>query len=148
MTLPASLKQRVLDAAKQERSDTRAEHCTKAIRSLVVAIAVALFILFVTGGPELGHRPAILLASTALILGGLAFAITLLAVRGFGAPGSKSMTGTPTDVLLGAVILSAPVLWLVEFGARLIWVPTVVRPASLLGTLVCHVCTLAMAAPL
>jgi hypothetical protein len=136
------MKQRVLDAAKQEASPTRTEHRAKAIRSLVVATAVALFILFVTGGPELGHRPGILLASTALILAGLAIAITLLALRGFG----KSMTGAPTDILIGAAIFSAPVLWLVELGARLIWVPTVVRPASLVSTSICHACTLAMAA--
>jgi hypothetical protein len=136
------MKQRVLDAAKHEASPTRAEHRAKAIRSLVVATAVALFILFVTGGPELGHRPGILLASTALILAGLAIAITLLALRGFG----KSMTGAPTDILIGAAIFSAPVLWLVELGARLIWIPTVVRPASLVSTSICHACTLAMAA--
>lgn len=140
------MKQRVLDAAKQEASPTRAQHRTKAIRSLVIAIAIALFILFATGGPELGHRPAILLASTALILAGLAIAITLLATRGFGTSGSNSMTGAPTDILIGAAIFSAPVLWLVELGGRLIWIPTVVRPASLVSTSICHVCTLAMAA--
>jgi hypothetical protein len=135
------LKQRVLDAAKHEPSQTRSQHRAKTIRSLAIATAIALFILFVTGGPELGHRPAVLLAVTALILAGLAIAITMLAIRGF----DKSMTGAPTDILIGAALLSAPALWLVEFGARLIWVPTVVRPVSLQSTLICHACTLAMA---
>ena len=146
MTLPASLKQRVLDAAKQEPSPTRAQHRAKAGLSFAVGTAVALFILFVTGGPELGRRPPILLATTALVLAALATTITLLAMGRFGFGKSKSMTGASTEMLLGAAIISAPVLWLVELAARLAWPPTVVRPATLVSTLICHVCTVAMAA--
>jgi hypothetical protein len=141
VTLPASLKQRVLDAAKQEPSQTRTQHRATALRSLAIGVAFALLILFVTGGPELGRRPAILLATTALVLAALAIAVTTLALRGFG----KSMTGASTEMLLGAAILSAPVFWLVELGARLAWPPTMVRPVSIPSTLICHVCTVAMA---
>ncbi|MEO8874407.1 MAG: NrsF family protein [Polyangiaceae bacterium] len=141
MTLPASLKDRVLEAAKREPSETRAQHQTKAIRALAVGTAVALFILFVTGGPELGRRPAALLVTTALILAALATAMTVLAVRGFG----KSMTGASSETLITAALISAPAMWLVELGARLVWPPTMIRHSSVQSTIICHVCTLAMA---
>lgn len=142
MSLSPSLKERVLAAAEKEPSPVRAQHRSKALRSLAIATAIALIVLFGTGGPEVGHRPNLLVVTTALILAGLAALVTWLALRGFG----KSMTGAPTEILVGAAVLSAPVAWMVELGARVMWPPTYIHHASLLSTSICHLCTLAMAA--
>ncbi len=141
MTLPPELRARILAAAQAEPAPTRAEHRTKSIRALGLGVAAAMLVMFGTGGPDPGHRSASFFILSASLLVVVSTALTLVSMRGLG----HSMGRAPAELLVGLALATAPVMWALELGMRIVWPQPYAHAASLQSSIICHLCTFAMA---
>ncbi|MEO8799326.1 MAG: NrsF family protein, partial [Polyangiaceae bacterium] len=141
MTLPPELRARVLAAIEAEPAPTRAEHRQKSIRALGLGVGAAMLVMFATGGPDPGHRTASFFVLSAFLLVVVSSALTVVALRGFG----KSMSRAPAELLVGLALATAPVMWTLEFAMRIVWPQPYAHAASLQSSILCHLCTFAMA---
>jgi hypothetical protein len=105
MTLPGSLKNRVLDAARQVPSPPRTDRLPSVGNGAALAALAMLGVLFLAGGP--GHasgRPASVGAWVVVGLATLAALVTWLVI-----PPRRSMLPPPTSRLL-AIVVGVPLV--------------------------------------
>src|SRR4051794_4210585 len=110
--LPPELKDRVLRAVDAEPSPPRPWRRRWTLLAVLAALAGALAIFVVSGGPRMGGRPM------PLVIGSAAGAMVIAALALYAALGrGRSMLGRPR-VWLYAVVMLVPVLL---FGWKLIF---------------------------
>ena len=115
MTLPGSLKYRVLDAAREHPSPIRAGRLLTGAAGAALAALAMLVVLFLWGGPHhAAGRPAVVGAWVVVGLAALAATVTWLAL-----PSRRSMLPPPASRLL-AVAVGVPLVvaaWLLAWHA-------------------------------
>ena len=128
-------------AAQAEPAPTRTEHRNKSLRGLTIGIAIAMVVMFGTGGPDPGHRSTSFFVLSALLLAVVSAIVTFVSMRGL----RRSMGRAPAELLVGLALAAAPVMWTIEFAMRLAAPQLYAHPASLQSSIICHLCTIAMA---
>lgn len=101
---PADLRARLEAAIAKQPSPTRASYTSRRAIAVVVAAALSLGLVALTGGVQHGARTPLLLWG---VVAGWALVV---AVAGAVALGRRSMIGPPTAVLLGVAAALAPAL--------------------------------------
>lgn len=102
---PSDLRAKILAAARNAPSPTRAQSQLRSVITIAIGYAAALVVFFALGGGRVAARPVALVATTAIGWSAVALASVWWAVaRG------KSMLGRSREALLAITIAVAPLL--------------------------------------